>query len=227
MILVKNLNFSVSDKEILHDINLEWSYGILAIVGGNGSGKSTLLSCLSSSLKTSNHSIFWKNKPINQQLSNYRRSIGYAPQGRSLDSHLTAIEFLSACAALRCLYSSQMKVEIAHILKNVGLTSLADRPLNHFSGGNLRKILIAQSLLGSPELLILDELTSEVDISASEMIWSKLKKYSQNHAVIIASHDLPSVVKYADKIAVMSAGNLSPLESPANFEKYENGIFDL
>ncbi|TQL16551.1 ABC-2 type transport system ATP-binding protein [Zymomonas mobilis] len=227
MILVKNLNFSVKNKEILQNINFEWSHGILAIIGGNGSGKSTLLGCLSSSLKTGNDCIFWENKPINQQINHYRRSIGYAPQGRGLYSPLSAIEFLSACAILRCLYSSQTEAEVAHVLKIVGLDSLANTALNHFSGGNLRKLLIAQALLGSPELLILDEPTSEVDITASDLIWSRLKDYAQNHSVIVASHDIKSVLKYADKVVVMSAGQLSKIDSPINFKKYEGGGFDL
>jgi ABC-2 type transport system ATP-binding protein len=209
MISVENLGFARGGKKILDGVTFEWSSGLLALIGKNGSGKSTLLRCLASTLTPTAGIIRWNGQPIDQRLGAYRGLLGYAPQGRELRSRLTATEFLVTCASLRRLRARQMVSEALHVLTLVGLETFAHTPLNHLSGGNLRRLLTAQALMGNPKLVLLDEPTSEVDEAASKTIWDLIARHSRTHPVIVASHHLAAASIHADGIITVDAGAAS------------------
>lgn len=211
-----SLYFKAGSREILRHVSFEWRTGLLVIYGSNGSGKSTLLKCLSSSMRPSAGMIRWDGIPIDDRLADYRRSLGYAPQGRHFRSELRAVEFLEACATLRQLKARSMRSEILHVLGLVGLEDYVDVRLESLSGGSLRKLLTAQALMGKPKLVLLDEPTAEVDAAGSALIWNTLKEYARDASVIVATHDLELALSQADGCARMEQGCLSPIEVPDN-----------
>ena len=193
---VNNLSVSFNDHVILNNL----SFGVsrdstVAIVGANGSGKTVLF-------KTLLNLIFYTGKV--EWASDVR--IGYVPQKLSIshDLPITVLEFLK-------LKENDNK-KIKEVLESVGFRQKAEHihhdirvlktQMGSLSGGELQRILIAYALLGSPNVLLLDEPTSGVDIEGEETFYSlfeKLKK-DKDLTIIFISHDSEIVKKYADQV---------------------------
>jgi len=193
---VNNLSVSFNDHVILNNLSFNVSRdSTVAIVGANGSGKTVLF-------KTLLNLIFYTGKV--EWASDVR--IGYVPQKLSIshDLPITVLEFLK-------LKENDNK-KIKEVLESVGFRQKAEHihhdirvlktQMGSLSGGELQRILIAYALLGSPNVLLLDEPTSGVDIEGEETFYSlfeKLKK-DKDLTIIFISHDSEIVKKYADQV---------------------------
>ncbi len=193
---VNNLSVSFDDHIIINNLNFEVSRdSTVAIVGSNGSGKTVLFKTLLNLVSYSGK-IKWAD--------NIR--IGYVPQKLSLsrDLPITVLEFLK-------LKEDDDKKIIA-VLESVGFKQKAEHvhhdirvlktQMGSLSGGELQRILIAYALLGSPNVLLLDEPTAGVDIEGEETFYNLFEKLKQDNdlTIIFISHDSEIVKKYADQI---------------------------
>jgi ABC-type multidrug transport system ATPase subunit len=200
--------------EILANVNLSWTRGLLAVVGGNGSGKSTLLRLIAGAKKPSSGTADWDGVALNRQ-ARKRGKIGYGPQERNLDLAISLREFLCLCADLRGISPrSKAANDVAELL---AMTPLMDEFLLHLSGGGRRKAMTAQALLGQTELLVLDEPTSEVDYTSSRQFWTVFQQRAQSAAVIVATHDLELALDCADSILLLQRGKPVVLRPAASF----------
>jgi ABC-type multidrug transport system ATPase subunit len=203
MLNVEKLGRRESHLQILQDISFDWSRGVLAVIGGNGTGKTTLLRVVAGAKKPNAGKVTWNGIPTSRAVR-HRGVIGYGPQERNLDLAITLREFLGLCGDLRGLRGRSAKV--AAVAEELGLTKQLDERLANLSGGGRRKAMTAQAMLGTSELIVLDEPTSEVDYAASRRFWAAFQARGKSSALVIATHDVELALSTAASILLLRRG---------------------
>ena len=203
MLSVEKLGRREGRLQILKDVSFDWSRGVLAVIGGNGTGKTTLLRVVAGAARPNAGAVQWNGVPT-ARAARRRGAIGYGPQERNLDLAITLREFLSLCADLRGLSGRSAKV--GAVADELGLVKQLDERLANLSGGGRRKAMTAQALLGTPELVVLDEPTSEVDYAASRRFWAAFRARGQSSALVIATHDVELALGSSDAILLLQRG---------------------
>ncbi|WP_077074898.1 ABC transporter ATP-binding protein [Aedoeadaptatus urinae] len=197
---VKNVNFTLKEGDFVN------------IIGRSGSGKSTFLNLLSGLLKPTEGKIFAKGKNISdfsdREISKYRNEIiGFVPQSLGTLPNLNVLENVSLPYYLFKRDESAYE-KAAMLLDLMGILHLKDDFPKNLSGGELKRVLIARSMINSPELLILDEPTSDLDKNTTMEIMDLLKKInSKGTALIIVTHEL-DILKYGNTLYQMEDGSL-------------------
>lgn len=197
---VKNVNFTLKEGDFVN------------IIGRSGSGKSTFLNLLSGLLKSTEGKIFAKGKNISdfsdREISKYRNEIiGFVPQSLGTLPNLNVLENVSLPYYLFKRDDSAYE-KAAMLLDEMGILHLKDDFPKNLSGGELKRVLIARSMINSPELLILDEPTSDLDKNTTIEIMDLLKKInSKGTALIIVTHEL-DILKYGNTLYQMEDGSL-------------------
>jgi ABC-2 type transport system ATP-binding protein len=214
MLIVEKLGRREGRLQILQDISFEWPRGVLAVIGGNGTGKTTLLRVVAGAAKPNDGKVTW-NGVTTSRAVRQRGKIGYGPQERNLDLAITLREFLGLCADLRGLRGRLTL--IAAVAEELGLVKQLDERLANLSGGGRRKAMTAQALLGSSELIVLDEPTSEVDYTASRKFWNAFQARGKSAALVIATHDVELALSSADAILLLQKGQPARLAPASAF----------
>lgn len=197
---VKNVNFTLEEGDFVN------------IIGRSGSGKSTFLNLLSGLLKPTEGKIFAKGKDMSdfsdREISKYRNEIiGFVPQSLGTLPNLNVLENVSLPYYLFKRDDSAYE-KAAILLDEMGILHLKDDFPKNLSGGELKRVLIARSMINSPELLILDEPTSDLDKNTTMEIMDLLKKInSKGTALIIVTHEL-DILKYGNTLCQMEDGSL-------------------
>ena len=197
---VKNVNFTLNEGDFVN------------IIGRSGSGKSTFLNLLSGLLKPTEGKIFAKGKDMSdfsdREISKYRNEIiGFVPQSLGTLPNLNVLENVSLPYYLFKRDESAYE-KAAMLLDLMGILHLKDDFPKNLSGGELKRVLIARSMINSPELLILDEPTSDLDKNTTMEIMDLLKKInSKGTALIIVTHEL-DILKYGNTLCQMEDGSL-------------------
>ena len=145
---VKDISNNYNRYSALRGVNLELEPGLYGLLGPNGAGKSTLLKIIAGILRPTAGSILLE--PVSKLGEHYRAMLGYMPQDLGIYPEFTAKRYLLYIAALKGLTEAQAKAEIDKLLEAVGLSSNAEQKLKGFSGGMLRRVGIAQTLLCNP-----------------------------------------------------------------------------
>jgi len=215
MLRVEKLGRREGRLQILEDISFDWSRGVLALIGGNGTGKTTLLRVVAGASRPDAGTVTWNGVPTSRAVRQKNR-IGYGPQERNLDLAISLREFLGLCADLRGL--RDRAAHIAAVAAELGLVKQLDERLANLSGGGGRKAMTAQALLGTPELIVLDEPTSEVDYAASRRFWSAFRARAQSAALVIATHDVELALASADAILLLQRGQPARLAPASAFK---------
>ena len=197
---VKNVNFTLEEGDFVN------------IIGRSGSGKSTFLNLLSGLLKPTEGKIFAKGKDMSdfsdREISKYRNEvIGFVPQSLGTLPNLNVLENVSLPYYLFKRDDSAYE-KAAMLLDEMGILHLKDDFPKNLSGGELKRVLIARSMINSPKLLILDEPTSDLDKNTTVEIMDLLKKInSKGTALIIVTHEL-DILKYGNTLCQMEDGSL-------------------
>ena len=144
----------------------------------------------------------------------YRKILGYAPQHQGLYEEFTANRFLWYLAALKGIPKKEAAKEIQEVLQVVGLSDQQNRRLGTFSGGMKQRILIAQALLGNPQLLILDEPTAGLDPQERIHIRNFISRISANRIVILATHVVQDIAGIAKEIILLGNGKVRMQGTP-------------
>ncbi len=210
----------------LDNISLEFpSKGIYFIIGKSGSGKSTLLNILGSLDNPTSGTITVNGQNITafneKELTSYRSShIGFIFQEFNLLEDLNVYDNISLTLNLKTIKSNNKDIDT--YLKMVGLENLGLRKVNELSGGEKQRVAIARALIKNPALILADEPTGNLDSKNSNEIFKLLKKISQNHLVIIVSHDRENAKKYGDGIIEIKDGQI--VKNNINLLKEDNNL---
>lgn len=187
-----------------------------ALLGPNGAGKTTVIKMLTTLLPVTSGEAFICGFNVRTQPDKVRRSIGYVPQMLSVDGTLTGMENLLLFARLYDIPSRECRPRASEALEFMGLSDAAKRPAREYSGGMIRRLEIAQSMLHRPSVLFLDEPTVGLDPIARKTVWDhilQLKK-DYNMTILMTTHLMDEADLLCNRIAFMSRGRLAALGTP-------------
>ena len=207
VISVKNVSFGYEGPKILSNVSLDIRRGeFLGIVGPNGGGKSTLLKLMLGLLEPD----VGKISVLGKTPKKGRAAIGYVPQYASFERNFpitvmdTVLLGRVAKSARLFGYGAEDYQYANKALKETEIDDLKGRMLNTLSGGQLQRVLIARALVGDPEILILDEPTSNVDMRMEEDIFDLLERLNQRSTIIVVSHDIGFISEYVTRVACLN-----------------------
>jgi ABC-2 type transport system ATP-binding protein len=190
---------------------------IYGLLGSNGAGKTTLIKMLTTLLPPTEGDALIAGVSILSAPAEVRRHIGYVPQMLSADGALTGHENLVFSARLYGIPSGERRRRIGDALKFMGLEEAADRLVKTYSGGMIRRLELAQSMLHRPTVLFLDEPTIGLDPLARHAVWDRLRSLRQEFGmtVLLATHDMEEAESLCDALAILHAGRLAVTGAPA------------
>ncbi len=225
---ISNLEKNYGAVKALKGVDLKLNEGIYGFLGPNGAGKSTLMNILTGNLNATAGTVTYDGQPISEMGAAYRRKLGYMPQQQSLYPSFTVKRFLSYMAALRGMTKAEAKERIPFVLEQVELTDFADRKIAALSGGMKQRLLIAQAILGDPEILILDEPTAGLDPKQRIVIRNLIASIALHKIVIIATHVVSDVEYIAKEIVLMDRGNIvRACSRSALVAELQNRVFEI
>ena len=149
--------------EALSDFSITFTQGIYGILGANGAGKSTMMNLITDNIRRDGGQITMDGREILEMGDEFRQCLGYMPQQQGLYEHMSAESFLTYVARLKAIRGKDAIRQVGHVLELVNLESVRHKKLREFSGGMRQRVLLAQALLGDPQVLILDEPTAGLD----------------------------------------------------------------
>jgi len=209
MLNLTNINKHYGKKHALKNFTKQFNAGIYGLLGPNGAGKSTLMNIITDNIgMDKGGTIEFNGKSIYELGGDYREKIGFMPQQQGIYETFTPIRFLGYVAALKGLSKAQAREQIPEVLRQVELLDVAKKHIGGFSGGMKQRILIAQALLGNPELLILDEPTAGLDPRQRVIIRELIAKYSKDKTVLVSTHIVSDIETIADEILMIKQGEL-------------------
>lgn len=207
-ISVQGLKKSYKNTPVLTGVDLEVKAGsIFALLGSNGAGKTTIVKILATLLKQDSGYASVNGFDVSSKPENVRRSISLTGQFAAVDEILTGRENIIMIAKLRHLSNPHQLAD--NLLKRFGLTDAADRRAATYSGGMRRRLDIAMSLVGEPELIFLDEPTTGLDPEGRIEVWKIVKELAGNGTtVFLTTQYLEEAEQLADRIAVLHEGRI-------------------
>lgn len=190
---------------------------ILGYVGPNGSGKSTTVKMLTGLLEPTSGHIFFQGADVRQDMVGYKRRMGYVPEEPHLYTHLSGTEYLTLVGRLRGIDDRRLNRKVEDMLTLFDLRESRHSPLSSYSKGMRQRVLISAALLGDPDLIILDEPFSGLDVNASLLFRELLRALAANGRMILfSSHVLEVVEKLCSRVVILYRGRIVAQDSIAN-----------
>ncbi len=200
------------------DVSISVPHGeIFGLIGPNGAGKSTLIKILTTLLPPSSGEAWVAGFDVLKEAAEVRRNIGYVQQLLSADGALTGYENLLLSARLYAIPRQQRAARIAEALEMMNLAEVADRLVHNYSGGMIRRLEIAQSMLHHPHVLMMDEPTVGLDPLARRAVRDHVRELRESlgMTIFITTHDMAEADELCDRIALMHQGRIETVGSPA------------
>ncbi|EMI11458.1 ABC transporter ATP-binding protein [Anoxybacillus gonensis] len=218
-IRVKGLQKSYKRLHVLRNVNFEVEKGsIFALLGSNGAGKTTLVKILTTLLKPDGGTAIVNGFDVIAEPDKVRQSISLTGQFAAVDEILTGRENLMMIAKLRHLNHPQQVAN--NLLNRFGLIDAADRSVSTYSGGMRRRLDIAMSLVGNPQIIFLDEPTTGLDPEARLEVWKVVQELSDNGTtVFLTTQYLEEAEQLADRIAILHEGEIIANGTLADLKK--------
>jgi ABC-2 type transport system ATP-binding protein len=207
-IQVSGLQKSYKNLHVLKGVDFEVERGsIFALLGSNGVGKTTIVKILTTLMKPDAGTVFVNGFDVVSKAGNVRQSISLTGQFAAVDEVLTGRENLIMIARLRHLHHPRQVTD--DLLRRFGLTDAADRKTSTYSGGMRRRLDIAMSLVGKPEIIFLDEPTTGLDPEARIEVWKIVKELAESGTtVFLTTQYLEEAEQLADRIAILHEGKV-------------------
>ena len=207
-IQVKGLQKSYKKLHVLKGVDFEVEKGsVFALLGSNGAGKTTIVKILTTLLKQDSGTATINGFDVVAKPEYVRQSISLTGQFAAVDKILTGRENLIMIAKLRHLKNSRQIAD--DLLKRFGLTDAADRRVSTYSGGMRRRLDIAMSLIGKPQIIFLDEPTTGLDPEARIEVWKVVKELANSGTtVFLTTQNLEEAEHLADQIAILHEGKI-------------------
>jgi ABC-2 type transport system ATP-binding protein len=207
-IQIKGLQKSYKQLQVLKGVDFEVEKGsIFALLGSNGAGKTTIVKILTTLLKQDSGTAIVNGFDVVAKPDYVRQSISLTGQFAAVDEILTGRENLIMIAKLRHLKNPRQVTD--DLLNRFGLTDAADRRVSTYSGGMRRRLDIAMSLIGKPQLIFLDEPTTGLDPEARIEVWKVVKELANSGTtVFLTTQYLEEAEQLADQIAILHEGRI-------------------
>lgn len=202
--------FSYGGAEVLHEISFTLRRGeVVGLLGPNGAGKSTTIKLIAGILGAGEGAVTVDGLPLPERAIDVKQRIGYVPEAAALFESLTGQEFLELMGRLHDVPEETLQNRIRELLATFELTSEREDRLDTYSKGMRQKILIGAALLHNPDLILLDEPLSGLDVNAAILIKDLIAALAASGKTILySSHVLDVVEKVCDRVLIIHHGNL-------------------
>ena len=203
---------SYGRTQALAGVDLAFDRGVTGLLGPNGAGKTTLLRIVATSISADDGTVRLLGRDPHgphSELTDIRRGLGYLPQELGYPSDMTAFGFVEYVAVLKEWNDRKRRTrEVRRVLELVGLGELATRKVSKLSGGQKRRVGLAQSLLGDPRVLVLDEPTTGLDPTQRAELRRTLSVVGAQSAVLLSTHQTEDVAALCERVVVLAGGRV-------------------
>lgn len=232
MIEVSHLTKQYGNHLAVDDVSFTVADGqICGLLGPNGAGKSTIMNILTGYLSATSGQVTVAGHPLPEEADAAKACVGYLPEQPPLYPEMTVQEYLTFAAELKGVKKAERKEQVCRAARRTGLEAVLPRLIRSLSKGYKQRVGIAQALLGSPRLIILDEPTVGLDPAQVIEIRKLIRELGQAHTVILSSHILSEVQAVCQQILILSKGHLAAAgsleELTANGKSLEEVFLEL
>ncbi|MBI1390769.1 MAG: ATP-binding cassette domain-containing protein [bacterium] len=210
-------------KEALRGVDLHLRDGIFGLLGPNGAGKTTLMEIMTLLLAPTSGSFVVDGVDATRDPNAIRGMLGYLPQFFGVFPELTAYEFLHFLASMRGMPHREAKRQVDRLLTLVRLHGVRNKRLKTYSGGMLRRVGVAQALLGDPKLIIVDEPTAGLDPEERVHLRNLLFEMGEGRVIILSTHIVKDIEETCNRMALLHAGRIRYDGSPSAFVEEAKG----
>lgn len=211
---LKGITKQYGSKRALDDFSYSFEEGVYGLLGPNGAGKSTLMKIITQSVKPTGGEITLDGDDIFKQKEEYRKRIGYMPQQQTIYPFYTGRQFLNYMGLLKGEGRKSLDDKIQFYLEKVNLISVADKKIGTYSGGMKQRLLIAQTFLGDPDIMIFDEPTAGLDPKERIHVRNLIHDNSAGKIIIVATHVVQDIESIADCIVLQKEGKVAEADAP-------------
>ena len=214
MIEVSHLTKQYGNHLAVDDVSFTVADGqICGLLGPNGAGKSTIMNILTGYLSATSGQVTVAGHPLPEEADAAKACVGYLPEQPPLYTEMTVQEYLTFAAELKGVKKAERKEQVCRAARRTGLEAVLPRLIRSLSKGYKQRVGIAQALLGSPRLIILDEPTVGLDPAQVIEIRKLIRELGRAHTVILSSHILSEVQAVCQQILILSKGHLAAVGS--------------
>ena len=234
---LEHLSKTYGTVQALKDISYTFKPGIYGILGANGAGKSTMINLITDNVArdkgSAGGSILYDGQDILKLGSRFRGIIGYMPQQQGFYEDFSPKAFLRYMAEIKGIKGKNekgqtVKEQIDELLEVVNLTGVAYKKIGGFSGGKKQRVLLAQALLGDPDILILDEPTAGLDPKERIAIRNYIAELSRNKIILFATHVVSDIECIADYVLLLKKGEIIAMGTPVELiEKMHGKVAEI
>ena len=209
-LILKNLSKTYSNNvKALDNVSIEISSGMFGLLGPNGAGKSSLMRTIATLQEPDSGTIFLDDLNILDNTKEFRQHLGYLPQEFGVYPRITAEQLLDHIATLKGISSkTERKDLVDFLLQKVNLYDKRNKNVKGFSGGMKQRIGIAQSLIGDPKVLIVDEPTAGLDPGERNRFYDLISDVGEDVIVILSTHIVDDVRELCTQMAIMNFGQI-------------------
>lgn len=210
MIEVSHLTKKYGNRLAVDDISFTVEDGVIyGLLGPNGAGKSTIMNILTGYLAATEGQVTVAGHPLPEEADAAKACVGYLPEQPPLYPEMTVQEYLTFAAELKGVKKAERKEQVCRAARRTGLETVLPRLIRSLSKGYKQRVGIAQALLGSPRLIILDEPMVGLDPAQVIEIRKLIRELGRAHTVILSSHILSEVQAVCQQILILSKGHLA------------------
>ena len=214
MIEVSHLTKQYGNHLAVDDVSFTVADGqICGLLGPNGAGKSTIMNIITGYLSATSGQVTVAGHPLPEEADAAKACVGYLPEQPPLYPEMTVQEYLTFAAELKGVKKAERREQVCRAARRTGLEAVLPRLIRSLSKGYKQRVGIAQALLGSPRLIILDEPTVGLDPAQVIEIRKLIRELGRAHTVILSSHILSEVQAVCQQILILSKGHLAAVGS--------------
>jgi ABC-2 type transport system ATP-binding protein len=220
MIEIQNMSKRYGNVNAVTDLSFTLEKGeILGFLGPNGAGKSTTMNIITGYIPPTSGSVKVCGFDVLEQPMEVKKRIGYLPELPPLYTDMTVNEYLNYVCDLKFVKKSIRKNQLDDVMDLVKIGDVRGRLIKNLSKGYKQRVGLAQALVGSPEVLILDEPTVGLDPKQIIEIRNLIKALGRDHSIILSSHILPEVSAVCERVVIINKGRISAIDTPENLSK--------
>ena len=210
MLELRHVTKRYSGIPVVNDISFTALAGeVTGYLGPNGSGKSTTLRMITGLIEPSDGEILFRGEPVDRDPIAHKQRLGYVPEEPQLYQHLTGAEYLEMVGQLRGLPERQVNEKVDGFLRLLTLYDDRHVPIASYSKGMRQKILLAAALLHNPEIVLLDEPFSGLDVNSALVLRNLISELAcRGKVVLFSSHELDTVERVSSHIVILHKGRV-------------------
>ena len=210
MLELRNVSKRFRGIVAVEDVSFSARAGeVTGYLGPNGSGKSTTMKMITGLIEMTSGAILFEGEPIQRDLIAYKQRMGYVPEEPHLYSHLSGLEYLVMVGQLRNLPHRPAAERIDGLLRLLSLHGDRHAPISAYSKGMRQKVLLIAALLHNPDLILLDEPFSGLDVSSGLVLRSLIQELAaRGKVVLFSSHELETVERVCSRIVILHRGRI-------------------